>query len=726
MTVADVLRRCLGDPARFKDLRDRVDILFEEQVGSWTRGAGGWLVLPLDRAPQAFYLLSEDREGQRRGREVLQAFLGPVASITSVSPDPAADHVDRLLEEASLRHISHIRRENGQPGDLLTRIEDAVATVKGKDARLRLISPSYVDLLRDLRLALLNRDGRLAERIFEDIKLTGRLSAENIRFLRVEVLGRLERWRELRDQRNLAQLLRVRRPRVVNEILLEMVWHTEVAGLVNTGRSTREMFYEADLGARYGSLISAVDVPASAGGRAVGVVTAVALGDPERVKRLLLAAEDDVERRRLTALAEGELEVPAASVALRDLFEEGQSGAFIRAFLEAPVADLADLAVQATLDSEDLEHAFDVLTAVNGLEAAAVLRPDRRLLRDIEDLARLVGGSCAGWPEWCERLARDVAWPDAANVARRQCDSWEGLSQLTAEDVRVAADALSSAWDGINGAQVAASLDVLCRAAAAAAGTGAAGEFCDTVLVLLAEQENLSSPVREAYSLLLERILDGGPSGSRYRDAVELTARLWRRAAAASSVDWGIGLVDALLVAPSFDPSLRLSVIAEILRKAQNYHHRLSARQRSELVALGEECGVPVVLPEQQFTETGNAWTKLDGKVVGLYTLLPGAAASLARRLALLCSPGSFESNSDTVGTAALRSLATRADVLVVDTWHASHAATDAIDAVRSRNAQVFPIGRGVSAFLQAIEKAIADGDSDLLIEGAGRGFSRP
>lgn len=87
---------------------------------------------------------------------------------------------------------------------------------------------------------------------------------------------------------------------------------------------------------------------------------------------------------------------------------------------------------------------------------------------------------------------------------------------------------------------------------------------------------------------------------------------------------------------------------------------------------------------------------------------MPGEAESLAKRLAMLCSPRSAESNSDTVATASLTSLAARVDVLVVDTWHAAHAATNAIDSVRPRDKQVFPSGRGVSAFLQALERVVA------------------
>jgi hypothetical protein len=148
-------------------------------------------------------------------------------------------------------------------------------------------------------------------------------------------------------------------------------------------------------------------------------------------------------------------------------------------------------------------------------------------------------------------------------------------------------------------------------------------------------------------------------------------------------------------------------VIADVLTRAHDFQQRLSVRQLSELTALGEECGVPTHLTESTPDQEESVWRRLDGKTIGIYSLLPGVAQSLHKRLLALCTPRSVEGNSDTVASPALRSLATRVDHLIVDTWHAAHAATNAIDAVRTRDRQLFPVGRGVSAFLQALEHSL-------------------
>lgn len=712
MTVLEALRAGLGDPDRFKSLRQRVEMLVEGQAEDWVSGSSSWLVVPLQRNLQGFYLLSEDREGQRRGREVLQAFLGPAtAAIEAVQLAPTTEQADRSLQAAGLVQLSYVRRLIAAPGELLDRLEDAVATTRGRDARIRPIRPSHVDLLRDFRLALLQRDGRLAERALADLRLTGQLSAENLRFLTVEMLGSLERWRELRDLPYLPDLLRARRPRVVNEILLEMLWWTEIAELCATGHAPRDIYASADLAGRYGALLGAVDVPANAGGRAVSAVTALALGDTQRLERLRLAVNDEVEREILQRLASAD-EQPASratvdSSGINGLFDQGQWVAVVQAFLQAPDPATADLAVQAIFEAEDSLNAAGVLAAIQKFIAEDRLHPDRRLRRDLEDLAQLIGSSCSSWVAWCSRLGSGERWPEAAQVLRSQHDQWEELGLLSPAKVREASDGVLNAWTGVNQDQVVGGLDVLCRVAAASARTMQAGEFCDAVLMVLAEQQNLSAPVREAYLFLVEQLLDAGPVESRYRETLEQAVLLWRRISAPMSVDWVLNLIDVLLNAPAPAPDLRATVIAEVISKARDFRTRLSFRQRIELETLAEEAGLPVWPVEESADNADLVWRRLDGSVVGVYTLLPRAAESLAKRLALLSSPRAVEGNSDTVATAALRALATRADHLIVDTWHASHAATNAIDAVRPRSRQIMPRGRGVTAYLQALEESL-------------------
>ena len=118
----------------------------------------------------------------------------------------------------------------------------------------------------------------------------------------------------------------------------------------------------------------------------------------------------------------------------------------------------------------------------------------------------------------------------------------------------------------------------------------------------------------------------------------------------------------------------------------------------------GTEIRLPLDFPEDEKT---NLWQKLDGKTVGIYSLLENAGNRLAQRLKALCPNVKIEFNGDKAATEALNNLARGVDYLIVDTRHASHAATRAIDNWRARDKQLFPQGGGISSFIACLKEVL-------------------
>jgi hypothetical protein len=711
MTSLDV-RSVTGDLRRFAGLSDRVEVLLDSQERRWTARAGNWLVVPVDRRPPGFYLLSEDVEGQRRGREVLGAFLGPAtATMESMTLSPEVDPADLVLSGLGLDHVTYIRRRPGNSADdMFERLEAAVMTALDRDVAHRMpVVISHVDLLRDFRLALLRRDGSQAEHALTQLRSTGQLSAENLRFLTVEKLGRLERWRELGRLPYLGEMLRARRPRAINELLLDMLWHTGVAERCAAAESPDEIWESTGLGSRFGALVGSVDVPVSAAGRAVAMVGALKQGDQDRVERLLSAAANDSERQLLRRIGTGPQPVsstrPVGESTLL-LLEDGQFRSAVAAFLNAPTVDDLDAAVQAVLDSSDDTNAGEVLAYAERFVAEGLVQPDRRFSRDLEDLRRLVDNTVTSWRHWTRRVAAPRRWSEAHDILRSQSPAWRPVAGYDPVEAAEAADALLEAWTGTNQDQVRLALDLLCRAASSASGTSAGG-FADAVLLVLGEQDNLSAPVRDAYLDLLDRLLAAAPTRDRYRDYVQGAAKIWNLIASPSATDWGVSIVDILQEAPAPDDDIRLVVTAAIVSRARDFGHRLTRRQHIELEILAAELSLPARAPSGSVESDEAHWQLLDGKVVGLYSLLAHASAKLGKRLDQLSTNCEVQGNDDTVASPALRALAMKADYLIVDTWHAAHAATQAIDKVRPRERQILPAGRGVTAFVHALEVAL-------------------
>lgn len=134
----------------------------------------------------------------------------------------------------------------------------------------------------------------------------------------------------------------------MNEALLEMLWWTEVAELA-ANRSPAEIYAQADLGARYGAVLDSREVPGTPAGRAISAVVALAMGDAARLQLVEVAASGAAERDRLRQLAGLAAPPPApAENDIRRLYEDGQYGAVVRAFLDSPDCSLRAIRVLGT------------------------------------------------------------------------------------------------------------------------------------------------------------------------------------------------------------------------------------------------------------------------------------------------------------------------------------------------------------------------------------------
>ena len=445
---------------------------------------------------------------------------------------------------------------------MLARLEDLVATVAGRPATIEEIHPTHVDLLRDVRLAMLSQDGVEAQRLFDQLVLTGQLSAENIRFLTIELYACFGRWQEMADLPYISVLMQARRPRMVTESMLQMVWWTQIVSHLGLA-SVASVFASQNVLGRYGSILRSIEVPSTPQGRMLAYLTALADEDTERQDAIRRAVADPDEEAALTALtapvaraagvpAERESEPePDCRSQIRAAFDSGRLKQVVELFLAEPAPVDADFAVQAVLDLDG----HDVLPTCwrscrNGWPTVA-LDPGRRLAGDIAALVDLVAGVTSGWVEWAGRIGADEAWGDAASTLRNQHADWGPLGSLPAGQVLLVAEGVLGAIGSTNEQQLRAGLDILCRVAAEVVDHPSCAPFTDMVLEFLAIQENMSAQVREAYVTLFEAILEAGPSAATYDAVLTRTAELWERIKARQHVDWALEILDATAGASS-------------------------------------------------------------------------------------------------------------------------------------------------------------------------------
>jgi hypothetical protein len=705
--------------ARLGPLSERVSVLTDWQRSLWSRGRSAWIVLPSMRDGELCWLvIARDAEGERRAREVVAAFIGPTVGSLEAGRLRLtnAREPDGKLSDAGIEHIV-LLVGGGDDTALVEALELMVAVRAGEPDLRRDADEPIGFLLRDFHLALSNGDPETSERLLDRLEATCLLASENLRFLRVERLARLARWHELGALPWFDDLSRARRPRHITEHLLEALWrrHFDEVAVVTAAGGALRRFEDLDIGSRYRSLVDAVDCPASLAGLRLVWLWAVLSGNAARQERLR-AKVDDSERLALDRLAGLRQAEATPRTELRPLERARtllDTGDFVGAVGLAEEArhtpELTTIAVRAAFELSDAELARRAFALVDIVGEECLPRTPG-FLRSLGDVRRLALNRCSGWADWLRRTGAQDAWPDAAEVARELSGTWGAEELRDPATADRAANDLLDAAEGVNAVQVRAALDLICDLASASSQFAGASSFADAVLLVISMQDNPSAAVRNAFSALTADILATGPNAGRYRDLVMTAITLWERVRARDCVAWALDLADLLAASPAPDPATRASFVVSVGTGVADFAGRLAAHERVLLQGIANECGTAIALPPLPpgtVDATGDVWALLSNKLVGLYSLLDGVGARFTARLREINPLVDVQHNADTVATNVLRQLARTADYFIVDTRHAAHAATEAIDAVRSRDRQLFPSGRGLSSFIARLHDAL-------------------
>jgi hypothetical protein len=728
MTAGDWLTApfaAAGDTERFGIYRERVEALLTAQRGMWKREPGAWTVIPIDREPPLFALVAADSEGERRGREVIAAFVGPAIgrlADTPLSLSSAAE-ADVVLSRHGISNVVPLIREPGKDSaDLLTALERLVSVRSTQPEIRREVAPALPFLLRDYWLALQQRDSPESGRLLASIEGTGLLSADNLRFLKVDRLAALGRWQELAELPMFRDLARARRPQRISEELMEALWRSRIASDdgVASAQQALDRFDSAGLAEDFAPLLRSIDVPRSASGRRLVAVGAALDGSDDRLERLLDAASES-EREFITELrswldrGQGGAAAPAgpAAATLSELLDLGDWERVLRIAEERQGDPQAtEAAVRAAFETEDPALSRRAVALLSQLPDEE-LNPSpgfRRMLREV----RIAGqDACPSWAAWLERVGRPEAWDRAAEVLRGESANWDIAEFASGRLAEAAGASLLEGSNNANADQVRLSLDLLCTLARDLTAQTLGYSLVQAVMMVVSEQPNPSRQVQEALRGLLEPLLDSGPDGERYAEYIALLIDAWNKVRARSTLDWGLDIADLLSSMPCPDPSARVQFVQALMSWALGHRQQLADRQAVMLNILAGQVGLGVSLEiAPSASGQSNIWARLIGARVGLYSLLPRAGIRLQERLCELAGGRvTVEQRVDHVATSGLQSLAAHADFMVVDTWHASHSATTGIDAVLPRDRQVLPRGGGVMSFLAALQDRLESDD---------------
>jgi hypothetical protein len=580
-------------------------------------------------------------------------------------------------------------------------------------------------LLRDLDEALAN--GRLsdAEVVVDDLRRAGRLTALNLDFLEIRIAASAGRWPDVLSRPDVDDIARTRLPWRVAAILIEAVYHVHLAERVK--ESPKQIvghfrdLVEPHLGPAFRDPTRAI----TAAERVAWIVYAAAIEPPSAAIRDVILAQtraDAAERsivEAVAALAVEPAQPAPVETRVEQLLEAGDlAGAWDAVRQGMPHgATRARALLHIAFEADSPTWAEAAVREANELlvedRDALDGRTTRTHLSALSALLSGEGRAIASWKEWMNALASSDSPERLVEIARDH-GTWPVESLLldaespalllgiaTGDDRRAAAlrqsrplflPQLLDAFDDEDGVP------------------GTAVGLLAVLAEAIASEERIGRYELVALLEIAERVLQHGATEADYTAVVGRGLRAaWTRGGSARELGWLADAVLAVARGPNRFAEPREGFLQAAVATVASYP-TLYEEDREAVAEAFSFAGIDLagVLPTEPVSAVDEAsiWLPLRGRKTVIYTLIE-AAGSRAKAFLLERVPeADIEVRSDATADRRLVEHVRRADLLVVATRAAKHAATLEIERQRRPDAIiVYPTGKGWSSIVGAVRE---------------------
>lgn len=520
-----------------------------------------------------------------------------------------------------------------------------VQLLSGVPLRRRNVPRPIGRMLREFDVALASGSAEASEQILREIEALGGISHENVAFLQVRRLARLGRDADLLAHGSLATLVLAEPPRLVREAILAAWTRTHLPRPIQ-GSGVADAT-EAIKAARPDVALLVNQRLADSSDPDVSTFCAL----------VALAAQDEA---LTAALAVNESVDDAVRVLLKPRDEGPAFATPARLGVEAPQAAVEPLPLpDPPLPAGDT----DQIAPVDWVAWASALRSGTPRL-DVDQFR---------------------AWPAAWSVDEELADAIYEVPDL-------ATDALLAGVAGFL------ETDEPDRPA---------GRTAEALLHRYLIAERFAPYDLGAMCSLLEVVLRSAPSPARYRDVLNDVREYSAQWVAVATASRAVDIVDAVALGPASDVAARDGFVAALLGPLHQQRRRLSGglRRLADLVTTDIGLDFDWSVPEED-----HAPVTADGPAprILLYSLDEGTLARVRKAIALQWPRAAVSTSADKDGSPALRQHARNAELVVMATRRAAHAATGFITANAQSALIQYPDGAGSASMLRAVEAGIS------------------
>lgn len=665
---------------------------------------GAVIAIPDITRVTLYYGICRDASDWRRLRPLLVAFAGPTVTRFTGWPEPMSKPT---AVEVYLRQAFHVvaRLVPGQTKDL----QDWAS--RSLQRMVRLVSqapvttnaaPRSTSQLISLFVDALNCNDRVgAADIIELCRSELRLDALNLSFMKVQLLAHFEDWRSICDLPNFNSLCHTRKPPAVAAALLEAIYQT----YLGTGNPANEEDVWSDTVRDKAWPLLRLPIPASirSGGLRLYAMEAL-YAEPRRPE-----LETAVLSRRgaIAALADklekkGRYGLPAEGTAT-DLSSGNAVTRVSRAVLNA----------ETTENLSEMQEALQQFSELEEGVRTQLLRSES-FKRALQYLQTELGTHSVprNWVEWLCCLS-DPAFTAAFAVLKRAVGEWSA-GKLDTDEISQIASALNAVPEQPP------ALDRLADALPLLVSWAAEDQefprpsmtpLYEALLYHLLLCERRARSTYESSALLIRALLAVGISTSQYKSLLDDCLELAGSGLGVRNIYWLLDIVEETILNPAPDSERRQAFWNEVYARIEPLSVHLTPGQRISIAKLATTLGwhfnTETAAPTAEgISLAGGLSAGLEGKTVVIYSLTESASRQAAQVLTATVPTVRVSLTSDKCGTSALKSSAQNADVFVIATASAKHAATGFIQQHRSKQKPtLFASGRGFTSIIRAIEE---------------------
>lgn len=696
------------------------------------------LILPFARGGQitGWYATTQGRAGGYELGDELNAWLGPTwLSRFDRAPGDASDPMAAALRG---RFGGTVYRFTGPDAAAMraiaARLSDFAALLERKPRVTRAQVRPVGAIRGDFDRALLAGDEAQAEAMLAELKQTGRLNEENLKFLEVRLSAGLGLWPQIaRDHWLIKTLADLALPPQILADLIEALYRTYVDEAEARGDpvALRETF-ALHIATPYPKLFVS-----RRGIRAPRVVKAFALFeqlqpslDAAIMASLLglLPAGTDAALFEAAPAAEP---TPASATTLEladEAFDDAQIDRAFEFYLRLPPSRKTMSRLVSCVGTIGTDEARDRLLARLEASDPAILNTlAPAVAAKIESFRQAQSADAAPvqrepettvpldpWTRWAEQLQA------GQNLAAAERDAQSAPTNWDASEIRESGQLAQSFADIIG------SLDGEASAIARAAipqifasffpedvpVSPAAKPIASLLFLLIAMDDTLSRADLDLLAQLTTLLIEQGLSSSDYVSLMSDLEDVQKRIGSYAYLPWSLDVSESLAILPS--PSdqardARLRLFLQVLGQAAGFAHRLVPADLVPIETLARDYGVGPeavsALKREQDTDgvAAAALPNLEGKTIGIYTLAEAAGSRAKAALEELFPDCKVIVNSDLVATAQLTSLAKAADLFVFAWKSSSHQAFYCVKDALAGREPIWAPGKGTASILRAV-----------------------